>query len=193
MRSRWAVFLSGRGSNAQAAFEELHHLDIRLCVSSRKSALGLGKARRSSVPRLILDKNVDWNDLDSKLRLLKINKIMLLGFMKILPADFCAKWESAIWNLHPSLLPEFKGADAIERSYEKGWAMGISIHEVISEMDAGKIIQQKSICEQAKQKYAKLEEAQQDISRTEQMSVRRFMVKGNEDLRFLRRLERAKV
>ena len=64
---KWAVFLSGRGSNAEAFFE-MADLDVRLCVSSKKSALGLVRAKRNGIPTIILDKNPNWEFLTSELR-----------------------------------------------------------------------------------------------------------------------------
>lgn len=176
---RWAVFLSGRGSNAQVAFEELSQINIGLCVSSKKSALGLQKARRAGVPTLVLDKIPDWRGLDEELRKRKINRILLLGFMKIIPPEFCEKWQGRIWNLHPSLLPEFKGADAIERSFAAGAEMGISIHEVTAEMDAGLVLAKKRITQKAAIDFAELKLAAQSISRAEQLSVRKFIINKN--------------
>lgn len=73
----------------------------------------------------------------------KIDKIFLLGFMRLLPASFLQKWQGRIFNLHPSLLPLYPGKNAIEKSYEAGDAMGVSIHHVITEMDAGRVVLQK--------------------------------------------------
>lgn len=176
MTGRWAIFLSGRGSNAQAAFEELHQLDVALCVSSRKSALGLSRARRAGVPTMFLEKNPDWSKLTLELRKRKVNRIMLLGFMKILPAEFCQQWNKKMWNLHPSILPDFKGAEAIEKSYAVGQVMGVSIHEVTAEMDAGKVLKKKYISFTAKKDFASFELAAMAISRAEQGSCRRFML-----------------
>lgn len=168
---RWAVFLSGRGSNAEALWENLAELDVHLCVSSRKKAYGLCRARRLGIPTLTLEKNADWQKLTRELKARQINQIFLLGFMKIVPADFVDQWKSQIWNLHPSLLPDFPGLEAIEKSYEAGGCMGVTLHEVTPEMDAGPVILQKRICELSKDEMS-LEEAQAKISRTEQQMVR---------------------
>lgn len=174
---KWAVFLSGRGSNAETFFE-MAEMDVRLCVSSKKSALGLARARRNGIPAMVLDKNPDWQNLNAELRERRISHIFLLGFMKLLPASFVSQWKGRIFNLHPSLLPLYLGKDSIERSYQDGAAMGVTIHEVVAEMDAGKILLQAkvftpSVDQRSGGKHSfSLETAQQMISRTEQRLVR---------------------
>jgi phosphoribosylglycinamide formyltransferase-1 len=173
---RWAVFLSGRGSNAEALWENLSELDVRLCVSSRKKAYGLLRAQRLGIPTLVLEKTVDWQNLSNQLQARQINQIFLLGFMKLIPADFLQFWKAKIWNLHPSLLPDFPGLEAIEKSYAAGGAMGVSLHEVTPEMDAGPILLQKKICEFS-EKEMSFEEAQRKISQTEQSLVRELALR----------------
>lgn len=136
--SRWALMISGRGSTAQSALELLASVDIGLVVSSKKSAYGLKRARRSGIPELVLEKNVDWNFLDLELRRRGINYLFLLGFMKIIPADFVSKWQGRIFNVHPSLLPDFPGAHGMDESYKAAGAdMGVTVHEVTPGMDEG--------------------------------------------------------
>ena len=179
MQKRWAVFLSGRGSNAEALWEHLAELDIRLCISSKKSAYGLLRAQRSGIPTLVLEKTVDWEKLDRELKNYGVNQIFLLGFMKIIPASFVEKWAHKIWNLHPSLLPDFPGVESIEKSYEAGGSMGVSVHEVTAEMDAGPLKLQKKISDQAKNEM-NLEDAQMRISLTEQRLVRHWALVRNQ-------------
>ncbi len=171
---RWAVFLSGRGSNASALFEMMSEVDIHLCVSSKKSALGLCRAQREGIPTLVLDKSPDWKQLDLALNKYQVTHIFLLGFMKILPPEFVALWKGRIFNLHPSLLPTFPGKDSIQESYEAGAAMGVTIHEVTAEMDAGPRLLQFVSRETASEKKHQVPqaEAQMEISRTEQRLVR---------------------
>lgn len=172
---RWAVFISGRGSNAASLFDELMDINVVICVSSKANALGVLKAKRSGVPVLILDKKIDWKKLDAELRARAVSRIFLLGFMKILPQEFVQAWQSQIINLHPSLLPEFPGINAIELSYSSGKALGVSIHEVVTEMDAGPLIWQKKVQDSAIAGSHTLtsSEAHFLISRTEQSLVKR--------------------
>lgn len=173
MSRRWAVFLSGRGSNASAFFEMMSEIDVGLCVSSKKSALGIARARREGIPVLVLEKDPDWKELDLELRRRGITHIFLLGFMKILPADFVELWAGKILNLHPSLLPAFPGKDSIEESFQAGAAMGVTVHQVTAEMDAGPRILQFQTRQAADEKHpVNLEKAQMEISRTEQRLVR---------------------
>jgi len=183
MSPRWAVFISGRGSNFAALTELLQEIDIALCVSSRSKALGLLQAKRSGIETLILAAQPNWLSLHQELKRRNVNRIFLLGFMKILPADFVEKWQGKIWNLHPSLLPDYAGKEAIEKSYQAAAAMGVSVHEVIAEMDEGKLILQTSICERSltgPHKFS-LSEAQSLICRQEQKLVRELAVRQNRE------------
>ncbi|PIS10105.1 MAG: hypothetical protein COT73_11130 [Bdellovibrio sp. CG10_big_fil_rev_8_21_14_0_10_47_8] len=175
--SRWALFLSGRGSNAEALFEMFGDLDIAVCVSSRKNAYGLKRAERWGVPSLVLDKNPSWQELTKDLRRRRVNRIFLLGFMKILPAEFVQDWQGQIWNLHPSMLPAYPGKNAIEASYQDGASMGVTIHEVTAEMDAGPRLLQFKVAEAASDNkkgvhHFSLAEAKTVISQAEQRLVR---------------------
>ncbi len=176
---RWAVFISGRGSNAEALWETQPQLDVHLCVSSRAKAYGLLRAKRNGIPTLLLNAKPDWSDLTGQLRKRKINRIFLLGFMKILPAAFVGEWKGRMWNLHPSLLPQFPGAHAIEESYKAGAALGISIHRVTEEMDAGPLCFQSLVLEKAPDQLhvSSLEEVQLSISIREQHLVREAVMR----------------
>src|SRR5689334_10282378 len=99
--ARWAVFLSGRGSNAEALWECLSEMDVVLCVASRRKAYGLKRARKLGLPVLLQDSKLSWKDLDLNLRAYGVNRIFLLGYMKILPAEFVESWQGRMWNLHP--------------------------------------------------------------------------------------------
>lgn len=146
MSPRWAILLSGRGSTAQAVMDLIPAVNVTLVVSSRASAPGVLRARRLGIPVLILAKEVDWADLDRQLRVRQIQRVFLLGFMKILPSDFVASWQGRIWNVHPSLLPAYPGAKALERALADRAEIGISLHDVIAEMDAGMLRRQVRVC-----------------------------------------------
>ena len=142
-RIRWSVFISGVGSNLAAILEERDHVDIALVVSSRAEAPGLLKAQRAGVKTHVLDKKIDWDKLHQTLLDHKIENIFLAGFMRILPAGFIERWQGKILNLHPSLLPEFPGLASIQRAVEAGGPFGVTVHEVIPEVDAGPIVLQR--------------------------------------------------
>ena len=87
-RIRWALFISGTGSNLNAVLDMRDHIDVAVVVSSKRNAPGLLKARRAGVPTIVLEKNINWNLLHEELLSHRVDRIFLLGFMKILPEDF---------------------------------------------------------------------------------------------------------
>lgn len=146
MSPRWALFISGRGSTAQAVMDVIDWVNVRVVVSSRANAPGLFKARRAGIPTMILpqdaDKQVRWSELHQSLQQRGIERIFLLGFMRIIPESFLKPWSGRIWNVHPSLLPLYPGAKALESALVDNADVGVSIHDVIPEMDAGQIRRQ---------------------------------------------------
>jgi phosphoribosylglycinamide formyltransferase-1 len=175
---RWAVFISGRGSNLQALGEIQHEIDIALCVTSHQYVAGVQRARRLGIPVLKIQTKLgetEWARIHQELLTRGIDRIFLLGFMRLLPKSFVDLWQGKIFNLHPSLLPKYPGKEAIESSYQNADAMGVSVHHVIAEMDAGEIVIQKKICEKAcaPRHPQSLERSQFWISQAEQNLVRR--------------------
>jgi phosphoribosylglycinamide formyltransferase-1 len=169
MKKRWAVFFSGRGSNFEALLESIHEEEIVLGVSSKQSAPAIQKAKRAGIPSLVLEKEVNWEALSTELKNRRINAIFLLGFMKMLPESFVNSWQGRIWNLHPSLLPAFPGKNSIEESFSAKAKMGVTVHEVTAQMDAGP----RKLQFEIKTKN-NLNEAQLEISKSEQRLVREF-------------------
>lgn len=148
MRKRWGVLISGRGSNLAALLDTRDETDLRLVVSSNPRAYGLLRAKRAGVPTALAPlvagtKKIDWVTLDRLLRDARVTHVFLAGFMKVIPASFVDSWQGRIINLHPSLLPAYPGLDSIERAYRDGAAVGLTIHEVTAEVDAGRIICQR--------------------------------------------------
>lgn len=141
--SRLAVFVSGRGSNLQSLLNSPEEFPVSLVVSNRKKAEAVLKARRSGVPVLLMDKQTSWDEVTKTLKEYRINLIYLLGFMKILPESFCREWEGRMINIHPSLLPLHPGLEGFEKSFQHRSSLGVSVHEVTAEMDAGPLIFQK--------------------------------------------------
>ncbi|MEK6774144.1 MAG: formyltransferase family protein [Bdellovibrionota bacterium] len=138
--SRVAVFVSGRGSNLQAILNQPEIFYPVLVVSNRKNAPALIKAKRAGIPVLIFNSQMTWEELSTELKLRRVNLIYLLGFMKIIPEFFCQQWHGRMINIHPSLLPLHPGLDGFEKSFENKNSLGVTIHEVIPEMDAGPIL-----------------------------------------------------
>lgn len=142
MSPRWALLISGRGSTAQAVMDVMDSVNVTLVVSSRAGAAGLFRARRSGVATMTLPKDIAWDEFSANLKKRGIDRIFLLGFMRIIPESFLNHWEGRIWNVHPSLLPKYPGAKAIEQALAEGADVGVSIHDVIPEMDAGTVLRQ---------------------------------------------------
>lgn len=179
MNQRWAIFISGRGSNAQAAFDQFAK-DIKIVISSKEAVWGLVRARRAGVPVKILSAEVNWHDLSLELRRLGINKIFLLGFMRLVPPDFVNDWAGDIFNLHPSILPAFPGLKAIEKSFEQGGDMGVTVHHVTAEMDAGHRLLQVCSLSAKQVKSFQFSLASEMIARDEQRLVRRLLAVNGE-------------
>lgn len=169
---KWAVFISGRGSNLQALLDQSALMPIQRVYSSKSSAPGLLRARRFGVSTQVLPPKIDWNHLHEELVSAGITHLFLAGFMKLLPADFVHRWEGRILNVHPSLLPAYPGLESFEKSYRDGAAMGVTVHVVTPEMDAGPRLFQKSFLAPQAQKEITQERAAFLLSKTEQRLVR---------------------
>jgi phosphoribosylglycinamide formyltransferase-1 len=145
------ILLSGEGLNAQNIVQRLHQKEcIVACgITNKKDAKGIEKLNALGIKTEILE-HTDFNtreEYDAKLveiiRTYTPDLVVLSGFMRILTEIFTANFRAI--NLHPSLLPKFKGAKAIERSFLSGDTYGgASVHYVSAELDGGEIILQKS-------------------------------------------------
>ena len=145
MRANWAVMISGRGSNLAALLELREEINLRLVVSSSGEAYGLARANLAGVaaelaPSIEGTKKINWTALTSRLRSVGITHVFLAGFMRVVPASFVADWRGRIVNLHPSLLPAYPGLKSIERAHADGAAIGLTLHEVNEDVDAGRVI-----------------------------------------------------
>ena len=157
MKKRVAILISGRGSNMTALIEAASAKDypaeIALVISNRPQAAGLHRARSWGIPTAVIDHTRFGGDraafeqtLDQTLRGHKIDLVCLAGFMRLLTPWFVLRWSGRMLNIHPSLLPQFKGLDTHRRALEAGAERhGASVHFVVAEMDAGPIVAQESI------------------------------------------------
>lgn len=169
----WAVMISGRGSNLQAQLDLLSQVNLRWVISSKSSAAGILRARRHGIPVTVLPKKIDWVDLDRQLQQRRITHLFLAGFMKLIPESFVEKWQGRILNVHPSLLPAFPGLEAIEKSHAAGAPMGVTVHVVTPEMDAGPKLFQGAISTTGLDwQRVTLDQSALRISRLEQRLVR---------------------
>lgn len=150
-----AILISGRGSNMKNIIEACKNKklcsSVNLVVSNKSNACGLKVASKYKVETHILDsKNLTTENFESLLdKVLKknnINLICLAGFMKILSKDFVQKWPKMILNIHPSILPYFKGLNAQKQAIESNAKYsGCTVHFVNEAMDGGEIIDQKIV------------------------------------------------
>jgi phosphoribosylglycinamide formyltransferase-1 len=146
MMRRWAIFISGTGSNMVALLEKQNLAHVSLVVSSTDSAYGLQRAKRRSIPTMIFDTKAEsWNELIETLKSHDIDSILLAGFMKILPKDFIQAFEGRIFNIHPSILPDYPGIKSIERAFADKKDSGCSFHVVDEGVDTGQVLLQKKV------------------------------------------------
>lgn len=153
-RRRTAILISGRGSNMtaliEAARDATYPAEIVLVVANRPDAGGLQRAAEAGIATAIVDHKTYGKDreaferaLQDVLRQHRIEIVCLAGFMRILTAWFVGQWPERMLNIHPALLPAFKGLDTHRRAIEAGVREhGATVHFVVPEMDAGPIIAQ---------------------------------------------------
>ncbi len=148
---RVAVLISGRGSNMQALVEKARGYEIALVASNKPQAPGLDWARARGLPTWTWDSaGVEKERFDrvlsAALKDHRIGTIALAGFMRILSPWFIGEWRGRILNIHPSLLPKYRGLDTHARAIEAGdTAGGCSVHVVTEELDAGDVLGQLEI------------------------------------------------
>jgi phosphoribosylglycinamide formyltransferase 1 len=145
-RPKVIVFISGNGSNLQNIINNIESdflkMDIVAVVSNNSDAKGLARAEEAGIGTIIIDTSNQYIDqLLTLSNTYDIDLILLSGFMKILPKDFTDKFYGKIINLHPSLLPKFKGLDTHKKALiSKEKYHGASVHFVTSKLDDGPII-----------------------------------------------------
>tara|TARA_Y100000996_G_scaffold247280_1_gene194432 strand:+ start:141 stop:722 length:582 start_codon:yes stop_codon:yes gene_type:complete len=148
-----AVFISGTGSNLKSLikFSKLKKspISINLIVSDNPKSKGLQFGKRFQIKRKIFNfekKTIAERKIILELKKNKINLICLAGFMKILSKKFIKNFKGKILNIHPSLLPRFKGLNTHERVIKNNETYsGCTVHFVNSKLDSGKIILQKKV------------------------------------------------
>jgi phosphoribosylglycinamide formyltransferase-1 len=156
-RKRVAVLISGRGSNMasliEAAKDPSYPAEIALVVSNRPDAAGLARARTATIATVVVDhaafgKNREAFEqaMQAVLEQHDIDIVCLAGFMRLLTPWFVGRWQGRLLNIHPALLPAFKGLDTHERALEAGVKIhGATVHFVVPEMDSGPIIAQGAV------------------------------------------------
>ena len=148
---RVAVLISGRGSNMRALIEQASGYEVILVASNRPHAEGLDWARDRGIPTWTFDsKGVERARFDSllgdALEDHRAGTIALAGYMRILTPAFIRRFEGRIVNIHPSLLPKYRGLDTHQRALEAGdSASGCTVHLVTEEVDSGEILGQSEV------------------------------------------------
>ena len=148
-----AVFISGNGSNLKSLIKfsktRKSPIFINLIISNNPKAKGLKLGKIYKIKKKVINfkkKYKSENHLISLLKVHKIKMICLAGFMKILSKNFISKFKGKILNIHPSLLPKYKGLNTHQRAINKKEKFsGCTVHFVSSKLDSGKIILQKKV------------------------------------------------
>jgi phosphoribosylglycinamide formyltransferase-1 len=149
---RVGVLISGRGSNLSAliAAQDASY-KIILVISNVEGAGGLDKARAAGIATAVIphggkSREAFDAELDAALRAAGAELVVLAGFMRILSDGFVRSWEGRLINIHPSLLPAYRGTKVHERVIAAGEReSGASVHFVVPELDAGPVIAQTSV------------------------------------------------
>ena len=156
-RKRVAVLISGRGSNMaaliEAAKDKNYPAEIALVVSNRPDAGGLATARAAGIATEVVDHAAFGKDragferaLQAVLTSHHIELVCLAGFMRLLTPESVGHWPERMLNIHPALLPAFKGLDTHKRALEAGAKIhGATVHFVVAELDAGPIVAQSAV------------------------------------------------
>jgi phosphoribosylglycinamide formyltransferase-1 len=166
---RVAILFSGEGSNLETLLKSIHNkafgdttLEVGLTLTNKPKAGGIDKSRSYGIEPIIID-HTQFETREEFDRAVvgviqkeNIDLTILAGFMRILTPIFTQNIKAI--NLHPSLLPQFKGANAIKRSYEANVSeAGVSVHFVSDELDGGEIIIQESFKKTTQMSYEEFE------------------------------------
>ncbi len=152
-KTKTAVFISGTGSNLKSLIKfsrtSKSPISINLIISNNSKAKGLNYAKTYKIKKKVFsfkNKNISEKKLLSILKTNDIDLICLAGFMKILSGNFITKFKGKILNIHPSLLPNYKGLNTHKRVLNnKEKYSGCTVHFVNARLDSGKIILQKKV------------------------------------------------
>lgn len=151
-----AVFASGKGTNLQAIIDKVKRGEIKaklaLVVSDRADAYALVRAKEAGIKRLLVERKNFRSKEDFEQEIIKgldkerIDLIVLAGFMRLLSGDFVQRYRNKILNIHPALLPSFKGTEGIKDALEYGVKItGPTVHFVDEELDHGPIVLQATV------------------------------------------------
>ena len=167
------ILISGKGSNmlniAKACDNGTLNARVKIVISNKPSE-GIYKAQKIGIPTKIIEtKNFNSklkfeNEITNILKINKVSLVCLAGFMKILSKKFVSQWEKRLINIHPSLLPKFKGLNTFEKVLQKKEKKtGCTVHFVNEKLDAGKIILKKSFYINSKDNISSLKKKTQAL------------------------------
>jgi phosphoribosylglycinamide formyltransferase-1 len=148
---RVAILISGRGSNMRALVERATGYEVALVASNKIDAPGLQWARDRTLSTWAQNsKGIDKEEFDRRMSAAlyqhDVGTVALAGFMRILSPWFVGEWQGRIVNIHPSLLPKYRGLDTHARAIEAGdLVSGCSVHVVTEELDAGEVLGQAEV------------------------------------------------
>lgn len=153
---RLGVLISGSGTNLQAIIDRIAdgtlNAEIELVVSSRPSALGLKRAQAAGIQTLTLDKTIYEDPIQAdmviatELRQHQVDYVVMAGYMRMVHEPILATFPNRVLNIHPALLPSFKGAHAIQDAFDYGVKVtGVTVHIADSRYDCGPIIAQRAL------------------------------------------------
>lgn len=148
---RVAILISGRGSNMRALVDRAEHYEVALVASNKRGAPGLEWAREHGLETWAMDskpleKEAFDRMLSAAIESHGAGTIALAGFMRILSPWFVDRWHGRIINIHPSLLPKYRGLDTHARAIEAcDQVSGCSVHIVTEELDAGDVLGQAEV------------------------------------------------
>ena len=151
-----AVFVSGNGTNLEAIIDAISRGEIKakiaLVVSDNKDAYALVRAKKANVETFVLSpkdfkSREDYDkEIIKELEKRSVRLVVLAGFMRLLSPYFVRQYKNKIMNIHPALLPSFKGTHGIKDAFEYGMEMtGVTVHFVDGELDHGPIILQEAV------------------------------------------------
>ena len=150
VKKKTCVFISGKGSNLKNLISYSRNynfpLNISLVISNNKKAYGIDYAKKNKIPYIFVNTNSKnyENNILLNLKKYKINFICLAGYMKIIPGNLIKNYSKKIINIHPSLLPKFKGLNTFSRILKnKEVKTGCTVHYVSEKLDSGNIINNK--------------------------------------------------
>ena len=156
VKQRLAILISGRGSNMRSLIEAArspdYPVEVAVVISNRPDAAGLAFAKENGIPALGLDhtryesREHFEGQLQTVLTASKVDLVACAGFMRLMTGEFVDKWRDRMLNIHPSLLPLFKGLHTHERALDAGVRIaGCTVHVVRAGMDEGPIVAQAAV------------------------------------------------